>query len=75
MSGRYIVVFKDSVSLDDVKKYADEVNANGGEVGNHFDTLLKGFSATIPESYLQQLQSYQGSVIDYIEPDSTVTIQ
>ena len=28
--------------------------------------FAQGFAATIPESYLQTLQSFQGDVIDYI---------
>ncbi|KAI0332338.1 protease propeptide/inhibitor [Cubamyces sp. BRFM 1775] len=75
MSGKYIVVFKDHVSQSEIDKYVNEVKANGGNVGQRYDSVLKGFSAQIPESYLQRLQSFQGSVIDYIEPDSIVTTQ
>ncbi|CDO75682.1 hypothetical protein BN946_scf184941.g35 [Trametes cinnabarina] len=66
MSGRYIVVFKDHVPQSEIDKYANEVNANGGEVAQRYDNVLKGFSATIPEAYLQRLQSFQDSIIDYI---------
>ncbi|GJE94489.1 hypothetical protein PsYK624_106590 [Phanerochaete sordida] len=77
MSGKYIVVFKKTATPDQINKYADDVNANGGQVKDRWDTgsLLKGFSATIPDQFLTQLQSLAGDVIDYIEPDSTVTIQ
>ncbi|THG98070.1 hypothetical protein EW026_g4055 [Hermanssonia centrifuga] len=76
MSSKYIVVFKKSASQEEVQKYADEVNANGGSVTNVYDSVLKGFSAAIPDGFLSQLQSLQGNgVIDYIEPDSVVTIQ
>ncbi|KAI0355655.1 protease propeptide/inhibitor [Trametes cingulata] len=75
MSGNYIVVFKDHVPQSEIDKYANEVNQNGGNVGQRYDNVLKGFSATIPESYLQRLQSFQDSIIDYIEPDSIVTTQ
>ncbi|RPD59777.1 protease propeptide/inhibitor [Lentinus tigrinus ALCF2SS1-6] len=75
MSGKYIVVFKDNVSQNDIDKYAQEVAENGGQVNQRYDTVLKGFSASIPDSYLQQLQSFTGSVIDYIEPDGIVTTQ
>ncbi|KAI0363334.1 hypothetical protein BV20DRAFT_150320 [Pilatotrama ljubarskyi] len=70
MSGKYIVVFKDHVSPSEVEKYANEVNANGGNVEQRYDNVLKGFSATIPESFLMRLQSFQGSVIDYIGESS-----
>ncbi|KAH9935611.1 uncharacterized protein B0H18DRAFT_1114331 [Fomitopsis serialis] len=74
-SGKYIIVFKDHVTDEQLEQYARDVGANGGEVGNRFSSLMKGFSATIPNSYLTQLQSLQGGVIDYIEPDQTVTTQ
>ncbi|KAL7281800.1 hypothetical protein ACG7TL_005123 [Trametes sanguinea] len=66
MSGKYIVVFKDHVPQSEIDKYANEVNANGGSVAQRYDSVLKGFSATIPEAYLQRLQSFQDSIIDYI---------
>ncbi|KAH9931147.1 protease propeptide/inhibitor [Epithele typhae] len=75
MSGKYIVVFKDNVDQTQVDKFAKDVASNGGTVNQRYDTVLKGFSASIPDAYLQQLQSFTGSVIDYIEPDSMVTTQ
>ncbi|KZT10640.1 protease propeptide/inhibitor [Laetiporus sulphureus 93-53] len=75
MSGKYIVVFKDSVSASQIDEYVNQVNSNGGEVSKRFNSLLNGFAATIPDSFLTQLQSLQGGVIDYIEPDSEVRIQ
>ncbi|PSS37821.1 hypothetical protein PHLCEN_2v289 [Hermanssonia centrifuga] len=41
MSSKYIVVFKKSASQEEVQKYADEVNANGGSVTNVYDSVLK----------------------------------
>ncbi|KAI0769792.1 hypothetical protein BD413DRAFT_613804 [Trametes elegans] len=74
-SETFIVVFKDGVSQAEIDKFANDVNENGGQVKNRYDSVLRGFSAAIPESFLLRLQSFQGSVIDYIEPDSTVTTQ
>ncbi|KAF8577752.1 protease propeptide/inhibitor, partial [Ramaria rubella] len=74
-SAEYIVVFKSNVSKEDIDKYADGVNENGGEVSQRYDSKLKGFAATIPDQYLLSLQSLQGDVIDYIEPDGVVTTQ
>ncbi|KAI0930618.1 hypothetical protein AcV5_007285 [Taiwanofungus camphoratus] len=48
---------------------------SGGSIGQRFDPVLNGFSATIPEGYLTRLQSLQGDVIDYIEPDGVVKTQ
>ncbi|EIW63528.1 protease propeptide/inhibitor [Trametes versicolor FP-101664 SS1] len=75
MSGKYIVVFKDHVTQSEIDKYASQVNSNGGEVQQRYDSVLKGFSATIPDQFLTQLQSLQSDTIDYIEPDSIVTTQ
>jgi len=73
MSGKYIVVFKDHVTPDEINKYAEEVQEQGGKIGHRYNSVLKGFSATIPDSYFAQLQ--QSDVIDYIEPDGVVTTQ
>jgi len=76
MSGKYIVVFKGSATADQIKEFEKGVSDNGGSVSKSFDSpIMKGFSAAIPDSYLQTLQSLQGDVIDYIEPDGVVTTQ
>ncbi|KAJ3536093.1 hypothetical protein NM688_g6881 [Phlebia brevispora] len=68
MSGNYIVVFKKDVSQEEIDKYAEEVNANGGAVKHKYSgATLKGFSAQIPDSFLSQLQSLQGGIINYID--------
>ncbi|EPT04908.1 hypothetical protein FOMPIDRAFT_1045582 [Fomitopsis schrenkii] len=74
-TGNYIVVFKDNVTQEQVEQYAQEVNSNGGEVTKRFDSILNGFAASIPTAFLTQLQSLQGGVIDYIEPDQIVHTQ
>lgn len=38
------------------------VNSNS----NEFGTLMKGFTADVPEQYVQTLQSLTGSSIDFI---------
>jgi len=78
MSQRFIVVFKKNVAQDTIDRQADAVEQNGGSVNNRFDSIMKGFSAVIPEEYLLALQSnlqQDNSPIAYIEPDSTVTTQ
>ncbi|KIM38307.1 hypothetical protein M413DRAFT_447812 [Hebeloma cylindrosporum] len=77
-SGRYIVVFNDNVTSDDITKYADDVKKNGGQVDVRYDEtggILNGFAAKIPDSFLENLKSLQGDVIKYIEVDSVVTTQ
>ncbi|KAH9083433.1 serine proteinase inhibitor IA-1 [Lactarius deliciosus] len=78
-TGKFIVVFKKSASDEVINDQADAVSANGGKVGNRFtSTILRGFSADIPATYLLTLQNSltaADSQIDYIEPDSIVTTQ
>ncbi|TFK54335.1 protease propeptide/inhibitor [Heliocybe sulcata] len=76
MTGRYIVVFKQSASQEEIDKYAQDINSNGGEIKDRYDSIMKGFSATIPAQFLLQMQnSLQDGPIDYIEPDGVVTTQ
>jgi len=75
MSGKYIVVFKDGVTAEQIDQYAKDVNENGGEVTHRYGDGLNGFAASIPQQYLQSLKSLQGDVINYIEPDGVVTTQ
>ncbi|KJA13670.1 hypothetical protein HYPSUDRAFT_195647 [Hypholoma sublateritium FD-334 SS-4] len=75
---KFIVVFKDDVTSDEITKYVNEITEAGGTIKERYDTgagILNGFAATIPESYLTSLQSLQGSVVDYIEQDGVVTTQ
>ena len=70
---KYIVVFKDSATEKDIDSHIQHVKDAGGEVGHRYDSVMKGFSASLPE---QLLSSFQGSdIIDYIEPDQVVTTQ
>ncbi|KAG8983127.1 hypothetical protein FRB90_006294 [Tulasnella sp. 427] len=72
MSGKYIVVFKDSATQEQIEQYAEEVNNGGGEVTARYDTVIKGFAAYLTGS---QLQNFQGDdIIDYIEPDHVISI-
>ncbi|KAH9978644.1 hypothetical protein BGW80DRAFT_1280186 [Lactifluus volemus] len=58
MSGKYIVVFKNTASPEVIEKQANEVNENGGVVTNKFSSnIMKGFTAEIPDTYLLTLQS------------------
>ncbi|KAL1748669.1 hypothetical protein HDZ31DRAFT_60117 [Schizophyllum fasciatum] len=72
---KYIVVFKEGVTKDQIQKHADEVNNAGGEVTQVFDSILNGFSAKITPDHLQSLNNFVGGDIDYIEPDGVVTTQ
>ncbi|KAJ3535630.1 hypothetical protein NMY22_g6402 [Coprinellus aureogranulatus] len=75
-SGKFIVVFKDGVTSEQITKYANEVKAAGGEVKDRYDEgagILNGFSATIPASFHANLAA--DDLVDYIEPDGIVTTQ
>jgi hypothetical protein len=74
---KYIVIFKETATPDDIQQYVDKIqNDGGGKVEHRYDSIMKGFSATIPSTYLSSLQSnLQDSPIEYIEPDSVITTQ
>jgi len=72
-SGKYIVVFKESATDQQIQNYVHSIESEGGEVGHRYESIMKGFSATIPNSLLSNLQS--DSIIDYIEPDGVITTQ
>ncbi|KAJ3517215.1 hypothetical protein NLJ89_g656 [Agrocybe chaxingu] len=69
---KYIVVFKDSATPQQIDEYVKEVSKNGGEVTYRYD-ILNGFAAAIPDHFLASLQA--SAIIHYIEPDSVVTTQ
>ncbi|KAJ3512093.1 hypothetical protein NMY22_g15436 [Coprinellus aureogranulatus] len=75
-SGKFIVVFKEGVTSDQITKYANDVKAAGGEIKDRYDEgagILNGFSATIPASFHANLAA--DDLVDYIEPDGVVTTQ
>jgi len=71
--GSYIVVFKDKATKEEIDQYVKEVNGTGGQVGHRYENVIKGFSAKLVESQVNSLKA--NAIIDYIEPDQTVTIQ
>ncbi|KAF8973292.1 hypothetical protein BDZ97DRAFT_1912844 [Flammula alnicola] len=68
---KYIVVFKDNVTEEQIEQYVKDINNNGGEVVHRYNSILNGFSAAIPDHFLSSLQG--SDIIEYIEPDSVVT--
>ncbi|KAJ7925296.1 hypothetical protein B0H13DRAFT_2314791 [Mycena leptocephala] len=48
------------------------------KVNHEYDTIMKGFAATLNQNTLTKFQSFQAepdSIIDFIEPDGVVTTQ
>ncbi|KAF5320931.1 hypothetical protein D9619_001802 [Psilocybe cf. subviscida] len=71
---KYIVVFKDEATPQQVEQYVKDVNNNGGHVSQRYDGgILNGFAASIPDSFLSHLQS--SDAVAYIELDGVVTTQ
>ncbi|KAJ7783175.1 protease propeptide/inhibitor [Mycena metata] len=78
MSGKFIITFKSSATKEQIDEFAATVKSEGGEVGHRYDTVMKGFSATLSEKTLTKFNSLQAeadSPIDFIEPDGVVTTQ
>jgi len=70
----FIVVFKDGVTKDQINKYVNEVNNNGGKVTHRYESL-NGFAANIPESFLTSFRADADGLIKYVEPNGVVTTQ
>lgn len=73
MSGRYIVMFKESASEAQIEQYKERLQAQGGNIYADYEPLLKGFSACVPDELIQSFT--QDDLIDYIEPDGVITTQ
>ncbi|KND00483.1 uncharacterized protein SPPG_04799 [Spizellomyces punctatus DAOM BR117] len=71
MSGKYIVVFKSDTPQEVINKAANDVEASGGTIGHRYDSVMKGFSATLPDNVLTTFQSHDK--VDYIEADGEVS--
>ncbi|KAL1924601.1 uncharacterized protein VTP21DRAFT_4255 [Calcarisporiella thermophila] len=69
--GKYIVVFKQDTPADVIEKAANDIKDKGGEIGHRYDSVLKGFSATVPDHHLGTLDAHEH--VDYIESDGVVT--
>ncbi|KAJ7072331.1 hypothetical protein C8F01DRAFT_1361715 [Mycena amicta] len=71
MSGRYIILFKDTATDEQIEEYKRKASAGGGEVTQSYD-IIKGFAATLkPETFAEftNFQAEPNSIIDAIEPD------
>ncbi len=71
IEGRYIVVFKDSVS-DPAAEAANIMRGLNGRVHHTYTSALKGFSATLPDAALQAIRN--NPLVDYVEQDQTVSL-
>ncbi|KAF8200831.1 hypothetical protein BJ912DRAFT_947342 [Pholiota molesta] len=61
---KYIVVFKDDATPEQVEQYAKDVTRNGGEIFHRYSDVLNGFSAAIPDQFLSSLK--ESDIIAYI---------
>jgi len=72
----YIVVFNDWATTAQIEEQIEMINNTGGKIIVRYTTIMKGFTATLTPESLSSLQSLVGEgIIEYIEPDSIVSIQ
>ena len=71
ISGRYIVVFKDSVA-NPAAEAASLMQGRGGQVHHAYATAIKGFAASIPAAAVQGIRNNPN--VEYIEQDQTVSL-
>jgi subtilisin family serine protease len=69
--GRYIVVFKDSVT-NPASEAASVMQGRGGQVLHTYTRAIKGFAANLPDAALQAIRN--NSNVSYIEQDQTVAL-
>lgn len=69
----YIVVFKVEAQQATIDTVAKQVEGRGGKIGHRYDTVLRGFSVSLPQPFdidwLRGLDS-----VDYVEADQQVSI-
>ena len=71
IAGRYIVVFKASVS-NPAAEAANLMRGLNGQLHHSYASALKGFAATLPAAALQAIGN--NPLVDYIEQDQTVSL-
>jgi subtilisin family serine protease len=69
---QYIVIFKPGIARDTVKLAQSTAETLGARVGYSYQSVLAGFSATIPVSLLQKVRELPG--VAYLEADQVGTL-
>lgn len=70
--GQYIVVFNPGVASVQAGALRERVAALGGKVGHVYTTVVRGFSATLPDSAVKALR--ESPDVAYIEVDQVGTL-
>lgn len=68
----YIITLKDAITAQQTVNVQEEIANYGGKVVDNF-TIIKGFSAELPESVAQTLENHD--LVASIEKDLEVKIQ
>ncbi|CDU26050.1 uncharacterized protein SPSC_06217 [Sporisorium scitamineum] len=73
----YMVIFKDGTPQSAIEEQKTKVQQAGGTIKQTFDSsIMKGFAATLPDSFAQELTTAsvggKHEHIEYVEPDSEV---
>ncbi|MGH8832822.1 MAG: S8 family peptidase, partial [Polaromonas sp.] len=69
--GRYIVVFKNSVT-NPAAETANLMQGRGGQLHHTYTNALKGFAASLPDAALQGIRNNPN--VSYVEQDQTVAL-
>jgi aqualysin 1 len=70
IEGRYIVKLRDGVTSDDAQSARADAKDAGGDVHTTYSRVLKGFSASLSASALEQVRS--NPEVEYVEADQEV---
>ncbi|KAF9529655.1 hypothetical protein CPB83DRAFT_893446 [Crepidotus variabilis] len=78
MVRKFIVLFKDLATAEQIAQYVQEVVNQGGQITNNYNMPgFRGFAAFIPDHYLASLVQVQqlGGLISSLEPDAEMKVQ
>ncbi|GAC95992.1 hypothetical protein PHSY_003570 [Pseudozyma hubeiensis SY62] len=72
----YIVIFKDGTPQSAIDEYKSKLQRAGGTITQTFDSIVKGFAATIPDNVAHELTTASAGGkhehIEYVEPGGEV---
>lgn len=72
IDGRWIVVFDERASDDEVARERRSSRARGAKVHHEYDAALRGYAATMTDEEVERLR--QDPRVAYIEADQTVSV-
>ncbi|KAI9016378.1 hypothetical protein CLU79DRAFT_763572 [Phycomyces nitens] len=74
MSSSYIVTFKKDTPQEVIDQEIEKVKATGAEIKHVYNSSIKGFSVSVPDSLVSSL-SFDNEHVNFVEADGEVSTQ